>query len=683
MGYKMGRWSGEGQAAGIIASDCKKQKRASAFTSAAGALAVAVGIAGVSMSSDAAAYDYGQYANQTVDKLINDYPGRYRGTANFEAATSWMQSRLGVGYETSIQNFNWTASGTSRASKNVIASAAGTTGKYLVVGAHYDTFFGRPTLQGLDDNASGAGVLTEIARNMAGIQLENGLEVVGFGAEEEGLRGSRAYVASLSAEARANMLGMINIDSLITGDKMYAHAGRNSVANPALASYREQIFRIADELNISLFTNPGLDPAYPAGTGCCSDGDSFLGLGIPVLYMESTNWELGDLDGYTQTDNPAIPGGSTWHNPARDNEQVLTNAFGEERVEQRLRDYSRLLTRLVLELTNADLLASTASGGAMIRQMSDQLGRQHDALVNLHNRRWLSLLESDRAVGTFKGEASIEGNIYPGSGFDLPGVSDATRLGINLLGDYRYNDSWTFGGSIGFQRSRDKLNHEGSIESDNWQAGLYALFQDSASNWLAGDLNIGRSSFDNKRSIFLQAIDGPVLLDQRLSSDTSGLSWGARVEGGHDFTLGGVKSGPVAGLDYMRYRINGFDEDSDFRTGMSYDKQTFDSFEASIGWRLHGTIALGNGMVLRPYSSVKWVHEFADGRPDSIQLTSLSDGGVRIADLGNVDKDFGRAQLGAQLAVTEQVGVFSEINARFGHDDGNQVGYSLGLQFRF
>ncbi|MFC7064510.1 hypothetical protein [Brucella rhizosphaerae] len=57
--------------------------------------------------------------------------------------------------------------------------------------------------------------------------------------------------------------------------------------------------------------------------------------------------------------------------------------------------------------------------------------------------------------------------------------------------------------------------------------------------------------------------------------------------------------------------------------------------------------------------------------------------GARIADLGNVDKDFGRAQLGAQLAVTEQVGLFSEINARFGHDDGNQIGYALGLQFRF
>lgn len=85
---------------------------------------------------------------------------------------------------------------------------------------------------------------------------------------------------------------------------------------------------------------------------------------IPVLFIEATNWELGDLDGYEQTDNPAIPGGSTWHDPAEDNKEVLTNALGQERIEQRMRDFSRLLTRLVLELTNADLLASTASGGA-------------------------------------------------------------------------------------------------------------------------------------------------------------------------------------------------------------------------------------------------------------------------------------------------------------------------------
>ncbi|MCE7766624.1 M28 family peptidase, partial [Pseudomonas putida] len=90
--------------------------------------------------------------------------------------------------------------------------------------------------------------LTEIARNLGGVALENGLEVVGFGAEEEGLRGSRAYVASLSDSQRANLLGMINLDSLITGDKMYAHAASNSVANPALGAYRDQLLRIAQEM---------------------------------------------------------------------------------------------------------------------------------------------------------------------------------------------------------------------------------------------------------------------------------------------------------------------------------------------------------------------------------------------------------------------------------------------------
>ncbi|MNG18264.1 hypothetical protein D3C84_1023140 [compost metagenome] len=51
--------------------------------------------------------------------------------------------------------------------------------------------------------------------------------------------------------------------------------------------------------------------------------------------------------------------------------------------------------------------------------------------------------------------------------------------------------------------------------------------------------------------------------------------------------------------------------------------------------------------------------------------------------MGSVDKDFGRAQLGAQLMFTEQLGVFAEVNSRFAHSEGNQAGYSLGVQWQF
>ncbi len=609
-------------------------------------LAVAVGLGCAALSLGANAYQYGEYAGETLERLITDYPGRYRGTASFAGASELMQSRLGFGYQTSRQDFTWAG---NRSSQNVIASAPGSSGKFLVLGAHYDTYYGRPTLQGLDDNASGAAVLTEIARNLGGIALENGLEVVGFGAEEEGLRGSRAYVESLDASQRANLLGMINLDSLVTGDKMYAHAGSNSVSSPALGAYREQILRIARELDIPLFTNPGLNAEYPAGTGCCSDGESFNGMDIPVLFIEATNWELGDLDGYEQTDNPAIPGGSTWHDPAEDNKEVLTNALGQERIEQRMRDFSRLLTRLVLELTNADLLASTASGGALARQMEDQLQRQLAAQAPAETRlqRVVVLL--------LVAECGTQGLV-------LAEVVDA---------------------SLAFQRSRDKLDHGGRIEGDTWQLGLFGLYNDGGPEWLAGELNLGHTRYDSKRSVYLQAAGGPVLLDQRLSGDTSAWSWGARLEGGYDFSFGELRSGPLAGLDYMHYRIDDFREDEALRTALGYEKQDYDSLEASLGWRLRGELALGARMRLQPYASLRWVRELADGRLDDMDLTSRGDGRVRVADMGGVDRDFGRAQLGAQLAITEQLGVFAEANSRFAHSEGNQAGYSLGVNWQF
>lgn len=644
-------------------------------------LALAVSVACALLSTQSNAYDYGEHANTTLEKLITDYPGRYRGTANFAGAADWMQSQMGSAYNISRQDFTW--NGGSRASQNVVAYAAGTKPQYVVIGAHFDTYFGRPTLQGLDDNGSGASVLTEVAKNLGGLQLENGLQIVGFGAEEEGLRGSRAFVDSLSASQRANMLAMINLDSLITGDMMYAHAGQNSTANPALASLREHTFQIAKELNINLFTNPGLDAQYPAGTGCCSDGEAFEALNIPILYIEATNWELGDLDGYTQTDNPAIPGGSTWHDPNEDNKSVLTNAFGQERIDQRLRDYSRLLSRLVLELTNADLMASTTSGGAVARNMQDNLQRQHQAMVRLHDRRWLTLQSASREVGTFDGEIGVDGEYNPDSGFDTAPNPEARRLGLHALGDYQVSSSLNIGASLSYLNGRDKLEHRGKLESDTWQAAVYALLNDGGPTWLAGDLSVGHSSFDSKRNLVIQANGGPVLLDQQLTGETDALSLGARVLGGYDFDLGAIKTGPFAGLDYSHSRIDKFHERQNLRTALEYEEQSFDSLEASLGWRVRGAVALPYGLSLMPYGDIAWVKELADGRLDDLDLTARADGQVRTARLGSVDKSFGRAQVGSQLAITPQLGVYAEVNGRLGHAEGSQTGYSLGVQWMF
>ncbi|MNJ55438.1 Lipase 1 precursor [compost metagenome] len=235
---------------------------------------------------------------------------------------------------------------------------------------------------------------------------------------------------------------------------------------------------------------------------------------------------------------------------------------------------------------------------------------------------------------------------------------------------------------MSFERSRDSLDHGGRLEGDAWQLGLFALLNDGGPTWLGGEISAGHTRFDSKRAVYIQANNGPVLLDQRLSGDTSAWFAGARLDGGYDFSVGELKTGPMAGLDYMHYRIDDFSEDDDLRTALDYQEQDYDALEASLGWRLHGTLSVA-GMALQPYASVRWVRELADGRLEDIALTSNADGRIRVADMGSVDKDFGRAQLGGQLRVTEQLGVFAEVNSRFAHSEGDQTGYSLGLQWMF
>ena len=66
----------------------------------------------------------------------------------------------------------------------------------LIVGAHYDTVPGTP---GADDNASGVGVLLELARFFAQFPAARPLWLIAFDMEEYGLLGSQAYVEKLKA----------------------------------------------------------------------------------------------------------------------------------------------------------------------------------------------------------------------------------------------------------------------------------------------------------------------------------------------------------------------------------------------------------------------------------------------------------------------------------------------------
>jgi hypothetical protein len=247
-----------------------------------------------------------------VTNADGSYTGllRQAGTASEVAAADKVAAWFGdAGYQPTMQPFAYVRSGRTYDSQNVVAWRAadlkrkGEPTPLVIVGAHYDAV---TRGQGADDNASGVGVMLEVAERLAHHKIDYDIVFVAFGAEEVGLRGSAYFASQLSQADKDRAIVMVNFDSLLVGDKLYIHAGANGKTWA-----RDAMLRLIRLRDLPIETQPGLNPHYPAGLtpNGFSDYTAFNQAGIPVVAFEATNWEIDDLDGYTQTEEY----GSFWH----------------------------------------------------------------------------------------------------------------------------------------------------------------------------------------------------------------------------------------------------------------------------------------------------------------------------------------------------------------------------------
>jgi alkaline phosphatase isozyme conversion protein len=259
-------------------------------------------------------------------------------TGEIEARNYIVQSFETLGYQPEVQPFTYQRGNVVYDSANVTAVKEGKLKKELIIGAHYDAVRG---VQGVDDNATGIGVILEVAERIKDLDTPYTIRFIAFGAEEVGLKGSSAYAKKMTNKDINNTVAMINLDSLAVGDFKYVYGSSGKDG-----WLREFSLDIAEELSLDIQTNPGLNPEYPKGTtGDWSDHAPFKAIGIPFAYFEATNWEIGDMDGYTQT----VKHGAIWHNPGKDNLAFIEREF-PGRTKEHLRSFSHILTELTLTL---------------------------------------------------------------------------------------------------------------------------------------------------------------------------------------------------------------------------------------------------------------------------------------------------------------------------------------------
>ncbi|MEM1254546.1 MAG: M28 family peptidase [Cyanobacteria bacterium P01_H01_bin.21] len=304
----------------------------------------------LSSSVQAASFEFGETAVETINYLAENLKGRSVGTQKEAETVDYLVQQLeGFGYNPTLQPFTYEWQGETLTSYNIVAERTGTSGQQILLGAHYDNdpssaTIDRTNLEAVNDNASGVGVLLELAQRLEP-ETNNTIKFVFFGAEEIGLVGSDFYANNLSKQEIDDTLLMVNLDSLIVGDKMYFNAGRGATERPSWFRYRDLALEIAAENGIAAETNPGFNDRYPKGTGCCSDLESFDFL-MPVLAAEATNWDIGEQDGFTQTSDPRVPNGRTWHDPATDNREFINEIF-PGLIEERTRNYTLIFDEFI------------------------------------------------------------------------------------------------------------------------------------------------------------------------------------------------------------------------------------------------------------------------------------------------------------------------------------------------
>lgn len=156
-----------------------------------------------------------------------DFEGRQTGTPGALKARAWLVDRFNdSGLAPAGQDYllPFTVAGRRREADaaNVAALCPGTSGtdRVIVVSAHYDHLGVRngQLHPGADDNASGVALLVELARLCSQAAFRHTLLFVAFDAEEQGLGGARAFLASPPV-ARNRIALNVNLDMVARGDK--------------------------------------------------------------------------------------------------------------------------------------------------------------------------------------------------------------------------------------------------------------------------------------------------------------------------------------------------------------------------------------------------------------------------------------------------------------------------------
>ncbi|MES2404056.1 MAG: autotransporter domain-containing protein [Pseudomonadota bacterium] len=165
------------------------------------------------------------------------------------------------------------------------------------------------------------------------------------------------------------------------------------------------------------------------------------------------------------------------------------------------------------------------------------------------------------------------------------------------------------------------------------------------------------------------------------SGSTSGYHTALALTGGWWINFGNWRTGPYADLSWQHAHVDGYGENGNDATAMTFGNQDRHALIGSLGWQLTGNLQTG-GATLHPFARVAWNHD-NDADPRDISAGLVSMPGTFALPGFMPDKNWGSAGVGLAADFTPNFSGWIGYDGRFSDSSQRVDSLNLGAKFRF
>jgi outer membrane lipase/esterase len=249
---------------------------------------------------------------------------------------------------------------------------------------------------------------------------------------------------------------------------------------------------------------------------------------------------------------------------------------------------------------------------------------------------------------------------------------DSDSVGVTAGVDFGFG-SGIAGVAANYSKPNNKFgNGAAEVKSDSIQLGAYAGMG-LGGGFVQGYAGYGWDDHDISRRGVVAG----------MSASPSGNHWIAGAKAGYLMSLGDVRLGPVAALDYAHVKVDSYTESGDPALNLNVGATKFSSLRGSVGAELRGDFA-GGGVQLRPYLSLVAEKELGSGNRSVSFSQTASPTIVDHFDFDDVStKIYGRGTVGGTARLFTNVSLDAGISMTAGKKQGNETSGHVGLRVGF